>query len=256
MRFQETDIESLLAKRGKTSAEINTILGRGKDSPARKKVLSMEEEILKKSKGEPKKKKSESNETESEKPNARNKYGNHKVEADGLSFDSKLEYKFYLKLKDLKESDKIKDFFLQPEYLLLEGYRDQYGNAIQPITYIGDFKVIMNNDMEVVVDTKGMQTEAFRLKGKMFEQKYPELIFLLPGVGKNTHKARKKDYILAQFLFSKGLTCLDMNDLDLIRECTDYLLITHEKEDIKRKHITKLRKIAKGSNHFEEESDT
>lgn len=45
----------------------------------------------------------------------RAKYGNKKVEVDGITFDSKIEARYYQYLKQLKEQDIVKDFELQPK---------------------------------------------------------------------------------------------------------------------------------------------
>jgi len=42
--------------------------------------------------------------------------------------------------------------------------------------YVPDFRFIRDNKI-VVVDFKGMRTEAYKLKAKLFRQRYPYLVF-------------------------------------------------------------------------------
>ena len=74
-----------------------------------------------------------------------NKYRNKKVIVDGKEFDSK------------KEGNRYKE--LQNNY---------------KIEYVADFKYI-ENGKKIVEDVKGMQTDVFKLKHKIFEKVYPDL---------------------------------------------------------------------------------
>ncbi|WP_432204421.1 DUF1064 domain-containing protein [Cetobacterium somerae] len=94
----------------------------------------------------------------------RSKYGAKKVTIDGITFDSKAEAKFYTQLKDNGV-----EFELQPRFLLQSSFKKN-GKNFRKIEYIADFKIGNR-----IIDIKGMETEAFKIKKKLFEYKYPEL---------------------------------------------------------------------------------
>lgn len=103
-----------------------------------------------------------------------NKYNNKKVKVDDHLFDSKKEAYYYLDVKAKKKEGKIKDFELQPKFLLQEGF-EKNGKKHRAIHYIADFKIIHNDDSIEIVDVKGFKTNVFRIKEKLFEYKYPNL---------------------------------------------------------------------------------
>lgn len=90
------------------------------------------------------------------------KYGNKKIEVDGIKFDSRLEQFCYDKFKILGF-----DFDFQKTVLMQEGFRFR-GKAIRPITMIVDF-VLKINGMTYYIDTKGFATETSKLKYKMLK---------------------------------------------------------------------------------------
>lgn len=104
----------------------------------------------------------------------RSKYGSRKIEIDGHVFDSKKEAEYYQQLKLRKMAGEIKDFELQPEFVLQEGFKKN-GKTYREIKYLADFKVIYPDGSIEIIDIKGMETQVFRLKHKLFEYKYPEL---------------------------------------------------------------------------------
>ena len=83
-----------------------------------------------------------------------------------------LEANRYCELKLLEKAGKISNLKLQPRFLLQEGFKKN-GKTYRKIDYIADFKYI-ENDKIIVEDTKGQETEIFKLKHKLFEYKYPE----------------------------------------------------------------------------------
>lgn len=101
----------------------------------------------------------------------RNKYGNRKVEADGHIFDSKLEERYYQKLKLDKRLGHIKDFKLQPVYQLQPAFR-KYNKAIRKIEYKADFEIEHIDGSIEVVDVKGHKTKEFLIKRKLFDYQY------------------------------------------------------------------------------------
>lgn len=102
-----------------------------------------------------------------------NKYRNKKVILDDYVFDSIQESKRYKELKILLKAEKIQELELQPHFLLQESFKKN-GITYRKIEYIADFKYIENGKI-IVEDVKGMQTDVFKLKHKLFEKKYPEL---------------------------------------------------------------------------------
>lgn len=102
-----------------------------------------------------------------------NKYKNTKIVVDNIKFDSVLEANRYQELKLLQRAKQISNLRLQVPFLLQEGFKKN-GKTHRKIEYIADF-VYEENGQTIVEDTKGMKTETFKIKQKLFEYKYPEL---------------------------------------------------------------------------------
>lgn len=94
---------------------------------------------------------------------------------NGYTFDSDIEYKFYVYLLSQQENGVVKDIKLQPKFVLQEKY-EKYGKKILPIYYIADFQVEYTNGDIVIFDVKGMVTPEFKLKRKIFDYKYPDKV--------------------------------------------------------------------------------
>lgn len=106
------------------------------------------------------------------KPNY-NKYRNEKTVIDGIQFDSNREGQRYLDLKMLERAGEIKDLRLQYKFVLQDGYVGPTGKKIRPITYIADFVYYdVKKGCVVVEDAKGMKTDIYKLKKKLFEFRY------------------------------------------------------------------------------------
>lgn len=101
------------------------------------------------------------------------KYKNKKTQIDMYVFDSAKEAKRYKELKYLEMAGKISNLELQPRFLLQESFRKN-GKTYRKIEYVADFKYI-EKDKTIVEDVKGLQTDVFKIKHKMFEKKYPDL---------------------------------------------------------------------------------
>lgn len=108
----------------------------------------------------------------------RSKYGNKRVTVKGVVFDSIAESRYFLVLLDKKKKKEILDYELQPRFLLQESFKKN-GETFREIEYVADFKVIHNDGRIEIVDVKGMETEIFKIKRKLFEYKYPELSLVL-----------------------------------------------------------------------------
>lgn len=99
------------------------------------------------------------------------KYGNEKVCADGITFDSIHERDIYLQLKAAERGGAISNLRLQVPFILQEKYVIN-GKTVREIKYVADF-VFENEDLETEVwDAKGMKTDVYKLKKKLFECKY------------------------------------------------------------------------------------
>lgn len=119
----------------------------------------------------------------------------HKItEIDNIKFHSAMESRYYLHLKKSKEQGIVKEFELQPKFLLQDKFiivngekiegsnkdfakikRKEKAKTIQAIYYISDFKVTYTNGEIVIVDVKGIKTKEFGIKEKLFKYKYPNL---------------------------------------------------------------------------------
>ena len=102
-----------------------------------------------------------------------NKYRNKKIIVDDYIFDSIQESRRYKELKLLLRTGQIQDLELQPHFLLQESFKKN-GKTYRKIEYIADFKCI-ENGKTIVEDVKGLQTDVFKIKHKLFEKKYPDL---------------------------------------------------------------------------------
>lgn len=104
--------------------------------------------------------------------NTYSKYRNEKVYLDGIKFDSNREFQRYIELKTMLNAGLIKDLELQKRFVLQDGYEMQ-GKKIRPITYVADFVYFdIEKNKTVVEDVKGMRTDVYKMKKKMFEYRY------------------------------------------------------------------------------------
>ena len=102
-----------------------------------------------------------------------NKYNNKKIQVDMYVFDSILEARRYKQLKILEKAKQIKNLQLQVPFLLQESFR-KHNKTYRKIEYIADF-VYEENEKTIIEDTKGIKTDVFKIKQKLFEYKYPKL---------------------------------------------------------------------------------
>ena len=102
-----------------------------------------------------------------------NKYNARKVTIDGITFDSQSEGRYYQHLLGLMESGVVESFEMQKAYTLLDKFpHPKTGKTIRAIKYVPDFEVIYTDGRVEVVDVKGMQTDVFRMKCKLFMFRY------------------------------------------------------------------------------------
>lgn len=101
-------------------------------------------------------------------PNGRNKHGAKKTNVDGITFHSRTEARFYVRLNMLLKARQLTNLELQPKFMLQEEFVDGIGEKHKPIYYVADFKVTFPDGRTKVYDTKGDKTPDYVLKKKMF----------------------------------------------------------------------------------------
>ena len=97
-----------------------------------------------------------------------NKYNARKTMVCGRTFDSKREAEIYLDLLSRKQHGEILRIGFQPQYTLLEGFKDNTGKKQKPITYTADFFVTYADGHSEVIEVKGMRTRDYLLRKKLF----------------------------------------------------------------------------------------
>jgi hypothetical protein len=91
----------------------------------------------------------------------KSKYHNKKVKIDGHVFDSIKESEYYCELKLRLKAKDILGFCIQPIFILSPS-----------ISYRPDF-IVWNIDKSVdIIDIKGFKTDAYKMKKKLFEEKF------------------------------------------------------------------------------------
>lgn len=105
-----------------------------------------------------------------------NKYRNKKTVVDGIKFDSVKEASRYYELKELQQKGDILNLRLQPRYELQESFTHPEFGKLRAITYVADFEYCKGGKL-VVEDVKGMKTDVYKIKKKLFLKRYPEIIF-------------------------------------------------------------------------------
>ena len=108
----------------------------------------------------------------------RGRYGSYKCEVNGITFDSVMEARFYAFLLLQKAGRKIKNFERQVPYELLPKFKTKAGKTIRATDYIADFVITEKDGSQKVIDVKGKKTEVFRIKEKLFMNRYPDLEFI------------------------------------------------------------------------------
>lgn len=104
------------------------------------------------------------------------KYNNKKAYIGELKFDSQLEAEYYTYLQENKDELGICKIELQVPFLLIDTIKYN-GHTYSKIQYKRDFKVIYNNGIIEVLDTKGVETSVFRLKRRLLLERYPDINF-------------------------------------------------------------------------------
>src|SRR3990167_10983965 len=116
-----------------------------------------------------------------------NKYRNIKqVCNSNHKHDSGKEAQFCAELRLRQIAGEIESYEVQKKFTLQPGFQmrpidqkhihpwRQRGEAVRAITYIADFVVKHSDGMTEVIDVKGMQTDAFKIKWKLLQYLYRE----------------------------------------------------------------------------------
>lgn len=94
------------------------------------------------------------------------KYNAKRKEVDGIKFDSTKEADRYCQLKLLLRANEISDLQLQVPYVLIE--KSKWGREVK---YYADF-VYKEGGEIIVEDCKGMRLPLYKLKKRLFQEKY------------------------------------------------------------------------------------
>ena len=106
----------------------------------------------------------------------RSKYHAKKTVVDGITFDSKREADRYLVLKNMEEDGTIEDLRRQVRYELIPAF-DVAGRHYRAVFYVPDFTYTdKETGEEIVEDVKGMRTDVYKLKSKLFARRYGKVI--------------------------------------------------------------------------------
>lgn len=97
-----------------------------------------------------------------------------KVYIDWIKFDSKIEWDYYLYLKELQSKWIIIRFTIQPSYELIPKF-NKGSVKYMKTHYIADFAVYYEDKTIEVIDIKWMPTEQSKIKRKMFDFRYPDI---------------------------------------------------------------------------------
>ena len=89
------------------------------------------------------------------------KFRNEPTEVDGIRFASRAEAKRWQELKLLERAGEIHDLRRQPRYELVV-------NGIRIGVYVGDFAYLDKGGDPITEDVKGVITDLFRWKAKLF----------------------------------------------------------------------------------------
>ena len=121
---------------------------------------------------------------------AANKFGATKCKINGLTLDSLMEAKYYLHLIDETNAGRVTLFQHHPQAFVLQPAFFYEGKTVRAITYTADFEVRYSTGYTAFIDTKGTETDAFKLKWKMLLYKYPDIHFACIQ-----YKAKEKAWI-------------------------------------------------------------
>jgi len=91
---------------------------------------------------------------------------------DGYVFGSLAEKERYQQLKLIEQSGEIHNLTVHPSYLLQESFYLTNGKKVLPIKYVADFSYWEHGRI-IVEEVKGFETDVWKIKKKMFLNRYP-----------------------------------------------------------------------------------
>lgn len=107
------------------------------------------------------------------------KYHNEKASRGKLTFDSKKEARRFDELVLRQQAGEIRNLKLQSEHTLMESFMTLEGTRIQAIRYRDDFSyeepitdATGTHWVLRVEDAKGVKTDIYKMKRKLFREKY------------------------------------------------------------------------------------
>ena len=102
----------------------------------------------------------------------KSKYNNRKVTYQGLTFDSKKEFEYYLLLKDKEKRGLVFNIKRQVPLEIQPAFTDKTGVKHRAITYKADFVYTDRlTGTTRYIDVKGFRTEVYKLKKKLLAYK-------------------------------------------------------------------------------------
>lgn len=102
----------------------------------------------------------------------KSKYNNRKVTFQGLTFDSKKEFEYYLILKDKEKRGLVFNIKRQVPLEIQPAFTDKSGVKHRAINYKADFVYTDRVSGKVrYIDVKGFKTEVYKLKKKLLAYK-------------------------------------------------------------------------------------
>ncbi len=102
----------------------------------------------------------------------KSKYNNRKVTYQGLTFDSKKEFEYYLLLKDKEKRGLVFNIKRQVPLEIQPAFTDKTGVKHRAIIYKADFVYTDRlTGTERYIDVKGFKTEVYKLKKKLLAYK-------------------------------------------------------------------------------------
>ena len=94
----------------------------------------------------------------------------------GVTFPSSWEAKCFETLVLMLNAGELKQIATQVEYELQPAFRHpETGRLVRAIRYVADFFVLAHDGYACVIESKGLELPAWRLKEKLFRAKWPNL---------------------------------------------------------------------------------
>ena len=111
-----------------------------------------------------------------------NKFGACQSTVLNTTFDSRAEAERYLLLVSRLQAGEISNLVIQPKYELQPAFR-RNGKAERAITYTADFEYSETGQV-ITEEVKGFETEAWRIRRRMFLYQYPDNVLRMVRNGK------------------------------------------------------------------------